>query len=206
MISVIISTYNNFEQVKKSIISVMKQSILTEIIIVNNCSTDKKYIELNNLFPQTKVIQNDKKLKYGLSLNEGIKVSQGEWICFLDDTDYYIDSDKIKQQIKLMKKYKCLMSSSNMLLDKIDNIKYFNNCNKLGKKLEKDTYLITYYDVLLNNYISNSSIIIHKNIIDKVGLFFSNKNENHEYWLKALKYTNCIFIDKPLLYYDIHID
>ena len=60
------------------------------------------------------------------------------------------------------------------------------------------------YDFIkINNCCICSSVIIKKQIIDKVGDFIIvNKEEDYDYWLRALKFTNCVFINLPLVYYD----
>ena len=56
--------------------------------------------------------------------------------------------------------------------------------------------------ILKENFINNSSVIIHKNIIKKVGEFKLGKNEDYDYWLRSLKFTDNYFINLPLVYYD----
>ena len=80
---------------------------------------------------------------------------------------------------------------------------YFDKELTLGVKQEDKIFKFNIKDVSTSNYINNSSCIIHKSIVDKVGLFIGAKCEDYDYWLRALKFTNGIYIQKPLVYYDL---
>ena len=90
--SIIITTYNRLELLKKAIQSVYSQTITDwELIIVNDCSSDgtKEYLDSLNQ-PKIMPIHNPKNLHKGGARNVGIKNSNGNFICFLDDDDYYL--------------------------------------------------------------------------------------------------------------------
>jgi hypothetical protein len=55
-----------------------------------------------------------------------------------------------------------------------------------------------------NNYMICSSVIIEKEILDKINNFKEMKppGEDYDCWLRALDYTNSVFIKKPCVYYD----
>jgi hypothetical protein len=56
------------------------------------------------------------------------------------------------------------------------------------------------------NYINNSTVMIHKKIINHIGEFKPIKFEDWDYWQRALSYVNCYYIDIPLIYYTIDIE
>lgn len=90
--SIIITTYNRLELLKKAISSVNEQTVTDwELIIVNDCSSDgtKEYLDsLKN--PKIKVIHNPVNLHKGGTRNVGIDNCSGKFVCFLDDDDYYL--------------------------------------------------------------------------------------------------------------------
>ena len=70
-----------------------------------------------------------------------------------------------------------------------------------------------YHFLSIHNCIIACSVLIHKIIIDKIGYKLEipmggvniNGKDIHidyEYWLRALKYTNCVYINQPCVYYD----
>lgn len=86
-ISVIIPVYNTEKYIDKCINSVLQQDLETEIIVVNDGSTDnsKKIIEKY----KDKIIYLEKE-NGGLSdaRNYGLKYATGEYVAFLDSDDF----------------------------------------------------------------------------------------------------------------------
>jgi glycosyltransferase involved in cell wall biosynthesis len=91
-VSVIISTYNRKKSLKKTIKSILAQSLQNfEIIVVDDCSTDNTEHFVRTI--------NDERIRYfkthkntghdGLPKNLGVNKARGEYIAFLDDDDTY---------------------------------------------------------------------------------------------------------------------
>jgi len=91
-ISIILSTYNRKNLLKKAIKSVLLQTFKDfELIVVDDCSTDKTQELVKNFKSK------DKRIKYfrmkknfgndSQPKNVGILKSEGEYIAFLDDDD-----------------------------------------------------------------------------------------------------------------------
>ena len=75
--------------------------------------------------------------------------------------------------------------------------------NKIGLKEYPD--FLTKTMIQKANIIPNSSVMIHRDLIKKVGTFDEvpiKKAEDRLYWLRCLEHTNCLFVKQPLLYYD----
>jgi hypothetical protein len=58
-------------------------------------------------------------------------------------------------------------------------------------------------DIISNhNFICNSTVIIHRKLIEKSGKILPEKFEDWMYWIRALEHTPyCLYIDKPLVFY-----
>ena len=86
--SVIIPVFNSEDYLFQSVISVLSQKYnRVEIILVNDCSTDKSTEIcgfLSEQYPEVRVINNEKNLGVGISRNKGIKFANGKYIIFLD--------------------------------------------------------------------------------------------------------------------------
>jgi teichuronic acid biosynthesis glycosyltransferase TuaG len=108
-VSVVIPTYNRFKYLLNTINSVKQQTYKNiEIIVVNDCSTEKEYYEYNWEINNITIIHLKKNSKdvfgyacLGLSRNYGIKKSTGKYIAFCDDDDIWFP-EKIEQQLKAM--------------------------------------------------------------------------------------------------------
>ena len=92
--SVLIPVFNVEDFLHTCIQSVLDQDASKlEIILVNDCSTDKSgeicdsFAEKND---SIKVIHNNKNCGVSISRNEGIKAAKGKYIVFLDSDDYLV--------------------------------------------------------------------------------------------------------------------
>jgi len=109
LVSVIIPTYKRTET-KKAVDSVLAQDYPNiEIIVVDDNAEHPMYRQgvLDSLAEyitsgKIKLLQNDRNLGGALSRNEGITVSTGEYIAFLDDDDVYLQG-KIRKQVEKLK-------------------------------------------------------------------------------------------------------
>ena len=227
-VSVIITTYNRFKYLLNTINSVKNQTYLNiEIIVVNDKSTEKEYYDYDWVSNNIKIIhlkKNSKKV-YGFACpggyqrNFGIEKATGKYIAFCDDDDIWLPN-KLELQIKAMKKSGCKMSSTDGLIGKgvykkeIKYIKYNaenhyktlqNIFIKKNSKLLKNGFpQIWKLEFLkIHNCIICSSVIIEKEIINKVGKFkIGKKGDDYEYWLRVLKYTDSIYVNEACIYYD----
>jgi len=228
-VSVIIPTFNRFKYLMNTIESVKKQTYNNlEIIVVNDKSTQKEYYDYDWTADNIIIIHLDKnsKQKFGYPCvgyvrNKGIEISTGKYIAFCDDDDIWFPK-KIELQINAMKKSGCKMSSTDGL---IGNGVY--NKNKKYKKYNAEHYFKTLYsiyerkipkrnmlengfpeiwtlDFLKNhNCVINSSVIVDKNILVKVGMVpHDRRGQDYQCWLKVLEHTNSIYITDVGFYYD----
>lgn len=100
MISVIIPVYNTAKYLNTCIKSIRNQTLQDlEIIIVNDASTDNSINICNKLKNQDKrIIIIDKKQNEGVekARYDGILISRGDYICFVDSDDW-LEKDALKR-------------------------------------------------------------------------------------------------------------
>lgn len=217
LVSVIIPTYNRYELLNHSIRSVLANTYKdVEIIVINDCSTDQRYYsgELEK-YEKTTIIHlpENMRVKYkvsaaqGMTRNYGIEKARGEWIAFLDDDDFYIET-KIEKQLELMKNKNILFSTTNMYMinhrsitmDKLD-------FNIISLHPEYENKIINLDMIRKANYIGNSSVMIHHSIVKKTGLqHIVPREEDWDYWKRALQYTDCLYIAEPFVYFTMTVN
>ena len=218
LVSIIIPTYNRFLYVQRSINSVLSQTWKNiEVIVVDDCSTQPEYADLPGIYaeePRVKIIRLEKNMRevhnskfaQGMTRNEGIKIAKGEWIGFLDDDDFYLIEDKLEMQIGMMKSHNKRSSSTNMLtgsgLDKEGFTRiYFNSL--VGKPIDSLVSIIDSEVLQQSNIVNNSTVLLHKSIIEKIGLQQLVIFEDYEYWKLACMHTDFIYIHLATMGYDV---
>ena len=226
-VSVIIPTYNRFKYLLNAIQSVKNQTYKNiEIIVVNDCSTQKEYYSYH--WNGVKIIHlkenSRKKFGYpcaGYVRNQGIKVANGKYIAFLDDDDCWLPN-KLSLQLYALKDDNCKMCSTDGLIGKgiYDSKKSYKKYNaeyhynilqniykrKGSNLLENGFPDIWNLDFLkIHNCIICSSVIVEKELLDKIGGMDNviNGKEDYGCWLKLLEHTNCIYLKDICFYYDL---
>ena len=193
-ISVVIPSYNRKDFLKRSIDSAINQTKKPlEIIVVDDGSTDGTETMIKSDYDFVKFIKQKNK---GVSAarNIGIKVSIGEWICFLDSDDEW-KKDKLEKQINAMKSnpgYKFFHT----------NEIWIKNGLKINQKKKHKKYGGHIFDKCLDMCrISPSSVMIDKTVFDEVGNFNENLFvcEDYELWLRICDKYRVFFIDEPLI-------
>lgn len=223
-VSVIIPTYNRFNYLMNTIRSIKLQTYKNiEIIVVNDCSTQEEYYEYD--WNDIKIIHlntNSKEIfgfncSGGYQRNFGINIAVGKYIAFCDDDDIWFPK-KLELQITAMKESKCKMSStdgligkgiydSNKVYKKYNAEHYYNSLQNIYKEsnlLENgfpDIWNLNFLNI--HNCMICSSVVIEKELIDKVGKFITiNRYENYEYWLRVLNHTDSVYVKDVCFYYD----
>lgn len=217
LISIIIPTYNRWEYLVRAVNSVLNQTYQNlEVIIIDDASTEKNYENLELFFkdPRVKIIRcqiNMKKLHnvsaaQGMTRNAGIQIAKGDFIGFLDDDDFFFPN-KLEIEIDILQKFpQFKIICSNMLTGNGINPETYKNPfykENFGYKISDNLYIINKYDLDRTNYISNSTALVAKEIVDKVGLQVLGINEDYEYWKRCLQHTDALYTDTFLVGYDM---
>jgi glycosyltransferase involved in cell wall biosynthesis len=107
LISCAMACYNQESYVAEAIESITKQSYpFWELVIVNDCSTDKSLEIINNTIKKfniankVRIINNESNKGYGITLNKAIIESKGELVAIIDSDDALFDKDALKISVK----------------------------------------------------------------------------------------------------------
>lgn len=178
LISFICLCYNQEKEILRTIKSIVFSKINYEIIIIDDCSTDNSIDNIKQLIEKgynikliKKSINTKNQSKYR---NEGIKISKGEYIAFVDGDDY-LNPFEIKKIYDMLLKRKIDIISPMRLIGQEKNYK------KLIWKLSDN-----------KNYCNGiSHYIIRKEIIFKDNIYFEEKEYN--YWAEDLYFYCLLF-------------
>jgi len=205
LVSIVIPTYNHANYLRKALQSVLDQTYKNwEAIVIDNHSTDDTKKVINKF--------NDPRIRYlkihnygviAKSRNAGILSAKGEWVAFLDSDDWWTN-DKLQT---------CMEYSNNhtdLIYHDLEIIsikrRFFRKKIIKTRKLKKPVLI----DLLINgNAITNSSVIVRKQMLEKIGLIDESKDliaaEDYNAWLRISNLTNqFLYLPKKLGYYFIH--
>ncbi|MDH4943491.1 glycosyltransferase [Sulfurimonas sp. C5] len=200
-ITVVIPTFNRYELLKRAVQSVLQQTFQAkEIIVVDDGSTDDTS-RIQNDFPQIKYIYQENK---GVSSarNLGIQHAVYDWIAFLDSDDRFVE-EKLEKQVDFHQ------SNLDCLVSYTDEIWIRNNQEiKIPKKFQKIGQHVFEENIAYCN-IAPSSVLIHKNVFEKVGYFDEALEvcEDYDLWLRiSLQFQIALVNEKLIRKYAGHDD
>ena len=209
LVSIVIPTYNHAEFIIKALKSVIDQTYKNwEAIIIDNESVDETYKIINSL--------NDSRIKYfkisndgviAKSRNLGIKEAKGDWIAFLDSDDWWTKDKlevcfgKISENVDFIyHAHEYVFKSKSFFKKKIIKGR------QLKKPILNDLLIGT---ITKGTQISNSSVIVRKNILIKIGGLNENNilvgSDDYDTWLRIAQITDqFLYVNKKLSYYLVH--
>jgi len=93
--SVVITTYNRINLLKRAINSAMNQTIACEVVVADDCSSDETEDYVKGLTAALVAVgsrlvyhRNEVNQGHAATVNAGVSKASGDWIKFLDDDDY----------------------------------------------------------------------------------------------------------------------
>ena len=99
MVSALITTYNSARFLARCIDSLQRQTYKPlEIIVVDNCSTDKTRTILEGLRTEIRVIFNDTNVGFAAGQNQAARAAKGSWL-FSVNPDVLLEADFIAQLV-----------------------------------------------------------------------------------------------------------
>lgn len=183
-LTVIIPNYNKEKYIEKCISSILNQTLLPdEIIIVDDCSTDKSRSIIDRIKNKNSIIKSiylDKNGGVSNARNIGLKYATSDYITFTDSDDFYYNRDKLKNEMSLIKEK-----------SPEDIVAYspYGRCNEKGSivsipQLEPGFFLEgdIFSDLLAKQFMNvPRDYIIKKEIIEKVGAYCFPRNFFEDY-------------------------
>lgn len=204
-ISVIIPTWNRENSLTNTIMSALNQTLRPfEVLVCDDGSTDnsaKIVKKISKLNPQVKWIPGLHSGLPAVPRNKGLSKASGEYVSFLDSDDIWMPTKLQKQAEEIIKSNVDLICSNAYRVRQDINDK----SNHYFKNNKYENIEISKFDLLLENKVITSSVMIKKSTLDDVGSFPEDTIlkgiEDYALWLRiALKYK-IRYINEPLLFY-----
>ena len=193
-VDVIIPVFNGSKTIEACINSVLAQkgNILQKIIIIDDGSSDDSaQIITNYNNPIIKIIKS-KNQGVSSARNLGFEQTTAKWIAFLDADDLWLP-DKLIKQLNIAKKFEV-----NFV------------CCGVNAQLQLKSGFISAETLAYGNFIATSSVLVRRDLMQKIKPVFNSKMsfaEDYLAWLKCLtiepgyylseKYAEYTLSDQP---------
>jgi len=192
LISVLLSVYNDDKNIKKSIDSILSQSYKNiELLIIDDCSTDKTYEIINEIKDsRVKIFRNKDNKGLTKSLNILIKESKGQILARQD-------SDDVSLPKRLEIQYSELQKSQ---LDACTTRAHIKNSKR---SIPRFSHLLPLSIVIkYKNPFIHGTLMIRKSVILNIGMYDENIKYAQDYklFVELLKKNYKIKILRKKLY------
>lgn len=196
LVSVILPVHNRKDLIKRALKSVIDQIFTDfEIIVVDDCSTDG--------MTEDEIVLLDKRIRYhrlpfhcGVSKarNDGVRISKGKWIAFIDSDDEWL-KQKLKKQIQWTRSHEEfeIVQTKEIWIRNGKRV----NTPKTHEKFEGDLF----YAGLDRCMITPSSVLLTRSLFDRAGGFNESLPacEDYDLWLRICRNHPVGLIDEYLL-------
>jgi glycosyltransferase involved in cell wall biosynthesis len=200
-VSVIMSVYNGEKYLRPAVASILGQSFKDlEFIIIDDGSTDHSLNILKEFQAQDSRIKLVSRENKGLiySLNEGVKMAQGEYIARMDADDISIP-ERLEKQLKWSQDGSLVVCGT-----------WAEGIDSVGIKIKEMNYPPSEKKIksfaLLHNPFIHPSAMFRKDVFEKVGGYrdFFKYIEDYELWTRMVFKHKAGNVPEVLLKYRLH--
>lgn len=212
IVSIIMPAWNAEKTIQDAIRSVIKQTESNwELIVIDDYSEDGTYKRIRWFAARDnriRIYRNPVNLGVSKTRNRGVKVAKGKWIAFLDSDDIW-RADKLEKQIRIIdqKKEVDLIFTGSAFIQEWNKAtiqSYGERPSSILSYYQKVPRTITYKELLKQNLISCSSVVVKKELLMKYPMKQDVMHEDYATWLEILRAGGKAYgINEPLLIYRI---
>ena len=194
LISVILPTYNRADWLTQAVDSVLNQTYApVELIVVDDGSTDGTADLLTAYGPRLTVLR---QVNSGVSAarNRGIREAAGQWIAFIDSDDCWLPQ-------KLVRQAAFIQEHPQALICQTEEIWMRNGKRVNPKKRHRKFAGMIFEKSLPLCLISPSAVMLHKSLLEEVGLFDESLPacEDYDLWLRITWKYPVYLVETPLI-------
>ncbi len=197
LVSVVIPVFNGASFLAEAIDSALEQSYDNiEVLVIDDGSTDNTSEVCERYSDKIRYYRKENGGQAS-ARNFGIERSEGNFIAFLDSDDIW-DSEKIEKQILKMQSNKCMWSYTDAMA--FTGNKSLYKFSTTSRQFEGNILI----NLFLKNFIVASSVIVHRSILNKIGVFALIKREDWDLWLRIAETYEVALVKEELVRYRIH--
>jgi len=170
MIDIIIPTRNRTDTLGLVLPTYLKQKLLNKIIIIDDASDEVNKKKLENLlknYPDIVYKRFEKQIFLPQARNEGIKLSNAEYI-FMGEDDVYLEDNHLEVLLEVMKKYDADLVAGRRIY--IKEQQSFEEAKALADKDKRPIFTKIPFEGYFERYLENDIInppFLHSNVLVK---------------------------------------
>ncbi len=176
MTTVVIPNWNGLNYLRECLASLKNQDYPDlKIIVVDNGSTDSSAEFVRSVYPDVKLIINDRNLGFAPAVNQGIKAAESEYIIILNN-DTKGEPDWVARLVSAVKDDKSigmaapkvLSYADHSIIDSIGGGLYPDGMSRARGRLERDTGQFDQINEVL--FPSGCAALYRRSMLDEIGL------------------------------------
>jgi hypothetical protein len=212
LVSVVIPVFNGEKYIACAIKSVLKQDYQPiEIIVVDDGSSDGTLEILRDLGNRISIFRQSNRGS-AAARNLGVRMAKGFYIAFLDADDYWF-SGKISAQIRALQTTGCKMAYTRFLYWNVSSDEHWPDPTSVlaadKADLEERSRLEprwVYADLILCCLVWTSTVLIHKEELNRIGGFNEDlrKGQDYDLWLRLSRTVKMAFLGEVTALYRTH--
>lgn len=200
LVSIVVPAYNAEKYISQTLDSILAQTYENyEVIAVDDCSGDNTLGILQAYAARDSrihVLKNERNSGVSRTRNFAVEAAGGELIAYLDSDDIW-EKSKLEQQVRLFteKKDAAIIYTGSAFID----------CDgKRGNYVMPVPEEMSYKELLKQNRISCSSVLVRREYMLKYKMEGDNMHEDYAVWLRMLRDgAKAYGINQPLLVYRV---
>lgn len=196
-VTVIIPTYNRSYCLRRAVLSVLKQTVsCDELIIVDDGSTDdtkETVLDIQKRFPNRLNSYFQENRGVAAARNVGISKASGSLLAFLDSDDHWHKTKLAKQVERMIQHPDYLVSHTRE--------KWLRRGVHLNQKKIHTPRAGDIFDHCLTLCgVGMSTVMVRKELFEKIGCFNEDFHccEDYEFWLRVSSRYPFLLVDEPL--------
>ena len=210
--SVIIPLYNKAPYVEKAIRSVLSQTFTDyELIVMDDGSMDDSYsIALNAIEGcGNSHIYRQKNSGVSMARNNGVALSQGRYLCFLDADDWW-EPTFLEEMSKLIEEFPDAgIYGTNYTI--VNETKHKTRVAPIGVEAGFEKGYINYCQVYAKTLampLTSISVSVPRSVFNELGGFSTNLDlgEDFDLWIRIALKNRVVLLNKPLSNYNQDVD